>query len=135
MKSTTKQLAGHYAPALGIFIIAAILRVLLDLVVPGRLPFITFFPAVFLTAYYFGPGPGFMVLALSTVAGTTWVDPFGHSPISLYATSALLFFFVAGMIVVVVDRLSAAHEKLTRQEKQLEIINLELKHRIKIFSQ
>src|SRR6185312_3550478 len=77
------------------------------------------------------PGPGFMVLALSTVVGTAWVDPFGHSPISLYATSAMLFLLVAGMIVVVVDRLSTAHEKLTRQEKQLEMINLELKHRIK----
>jgi two-component system, chemotaxis family, CheB/CheR fusion protein len=39
--------------------------------------------------------------------------------------------FVAGMIVFVVDRLSAAHEKLRQQESQLEMINRELKHRIK----
>jgi two-component sensor histidine kinase len=35
------------------------------------------------------------------------------------------------MIVFLVDRLSAAHEKLSQQEKQLEMINRELKHRIK----
>jgi hypothetical protein len=68
---------------------------------------------------------------LSTIVGTAWVDPFGHSPISLYATSGLLFLLVAEMILFVVDRLSAAHEKLSQQEKQLEMINRELKHRIK----
>jgi len=131
MNSSTKQLAGRYAAALGIFVVALIARLLLDLIVPWRLPFITFFPAVFLAAYYLGSGPGVLVLALSTVVGTAWVHPFGHSPISLHATSALLFFLVAGMIVFVVDRLSAAHEKLSQQEKQLEMINRELKHRIK----
>jgi two-component sensor histidine kinase len=126
-----KKQIGRYAAALGIFFIAVLGRLLIDQIVPGRLPFITFFPAVFLAAYYLGSAPGLLVLALSTVAGTAWVDPFGHSPISLYATSALLFLLVAGMIVFVVDRLSAAHEKLSQQEKQLEVINRELKHRIK----
>jgi two-component sensor histidine kinase len=131
MYSTTKQRIGRYAAALGIFVIALAARLLLDLIVPWRLPFITFFPAVFLAAYYFGWGPGVLVLVLSTIVGTAWVHPFGHSPLSLYATSGLLFFLVAGMIVFVVDRLSAAHEKLRHQEKQLEMINRELKHRIK----
>jgi two-component sensor histidine kinase len=131
MSPRTKKQIGLYAAALGIFVIALAARLLLDLIVPWRLPFITFFPAVFLAAYYLGSGPGVLVLALSTVAGTAWVDPSGHSPISLYATSALLFLLVAGMIVFVVDRLTAAHEKLSQQEKQLEMINRELKHRIK----
>ena len=131
MYPQTKQQMSRYAAALGIFVIALIARLLIDLIVPWRLPFITFFPAVFLAAYYLGSGPGVLVLALSTIVGTAWVDPFGHSPISLYATSALLFLIVAGMIVFVVDRLSAAHEKLSQQEKQLEMINRELKHRIK----
>jgi two-component sensor histidine kinase len=131
MSPRTKKQIGRYAAALGIFVIALAARLLLDLIVPWRLPFITFFTAVFLVAYYLGSGPGVLVLALSTVAGTAWVDPSGHSPISLYATSALLFLIGAGMIVFVVDRLTAAHEKLSQQEKQLEMINRELKHRIK----
>ena len=79
MSPQTKKQIGRYAAALGIFVIALIARLLLDLIVPWRLPFITFFPAVFLAAYYLGSGPGVLVLALSTIAGTTWVDPFGQS--------------------------------------------------------
>jgi hypothetical protein len=70
MSPTTKKQIGRYAAALGIFVIALAARLLLDLIVPWRLPFITFFPAVFLAAYYLGSGPGVLVLALSTVAGT-----------------------------------------------------------------
>jgi hypothetical protein len=40
-----------YAYALAIFVLAVIGRVLIDFVVPERLPYITFFPAVFLAAY------------------------------------------------------------------------------------
>jgi hypothetical protein len=46
-----KKQIGRYAAALGIFVIALIARLLLDLIVPWRLPFITFFPAVFLAAW------------------------------------------------------------------------------------
>ena len=104
---------------------------LIDFVVPGQLPFITFFPAVFLAAYYLGRGPGLLVLLLSTLAGTLWVDPSGNSPIGFYVASALLFIVVAGMILFLVDALRTAHKKHGRQEKQLEMINRELKHRIK----
>jgi uncharacterized membrane protein YoaK (UPF0700 family) len=64
MYPQTKKQIGRYAAALGIFVIALILRLLLDLIVPWRLPFITFFPAVFLAAYYLGAGPGVLVLAI-----------------------------------------------------------------------
>jgi two-component sensor histidine kinase len=120
-----------YAYALAIFALAVIARVLIDFVVPGQLPFITFFPAVFLAAYYHGRGPGLLVLILSTLAGTIWVDPSGHSPIGFYVASALLFLVVAGMILFIVDALRTAHKKHGRQEQQLEMINRELKHRIK----
>jgi glucose-6-phosphate-specific signal transduction histidine kinase len=73
MYSTTKQRIGRYAAALGIFVVALAARLLLDLIVPWRLPFITFFPAVFLGAYYFGWGPGVLVLVLCTIVGTAWV--------------------------------------------------------------
>ena len=85
-----KQLT-RYAYALAIFALAVIARVLIDFVVPDRLPFITFFPAVFLAAYYLGRGPGLLVLVLSTLVGTAWVDPSGHSSITFYVASALLF--------------------------------------------
>jgi two-component sensor histidine kinase len=120
-----------YVYALSIFSLAVIARLLIDFVVPGQLPFITFFPAVFLAAYYLGRGPGVLVLVLSTLAGTAWVDASGHTSISLYVASAVLFLLVAGMILFLVDALTTAHEKLRRQEQQVEMINRELKHRIK----
>jgi two-component sensor histidine kinase len=119
-----------YAYALAIFALAVIARALIDFVVPGRLPFITFFPAVFLAAYYLGRVP-LLVLVLSTLVGTAWADPTGESPIAFYIASALLFLVIAGMIVFFVDALKAAHEKLRRQDQQLEMVNRELKHRIK----
>ena len=120
-----------YAYALAIFVLAVIARELIDFAVSERLPYITFFPAVFFAAYYLGRGPGLLVLVLSTFVGTLWVDPSGHSPITFYIASASLFFVVAGMIVFLVDALTTAVEKLRRHEQQLEMINRELKHRIK----
>ena len=84
-----------YAYALAIFALAVIARALIDFVVPGRLPFITFFPAVFLAAYYLGRGPALLVLVLSTLVGTAWADPTGESPIAFYIASALLFLVTA----------------------------------------
>jgi two-component sensor histidine kinase len=124
------QLA-KYACALGIFIAAVIARLLIDFVVPGELPFITFFPAVFLAGYYFGHGPGVLVLALSTLVGTLWVAPFGYHPASIYWASAFLFLVVGGLILFLVAALATAHKKLQWQERRLEMINRELKHRIK----
>jgi two-component sensor histidine kinase len=120
-----------YAYGLAIFVLAVIARILIDFVVPERLPFITFFPAVFLAAYYLGRGPGLLVLVLSTLVGTAWTDPTGQSAITFYMASALLFLAVAGMIVFFVDALMVAQKKLRQQDQQLELINRELKHRIK----
>jgi hypothetical protein len=72
-----KQLVG-YIYALAIFIVAVLARLLIDFVVPRQLPYITFFPAVFLAGYYLGRGPGILVLLLSALAGVLWIDPFGH---------------------------------------------------------
>src|SRR5687768_15550007 len=107
--------------ALAIFVLAVIGRVLIDFLVPERLPYITFFPAIFLAAYYLGRGPGLLVLVLSTLVGTAWVDPSGYSPITFYLASASLFMVVAGMIMFFVDALKTAHEKGRRQAQQLEM--------------
>jgi hypothetical protein len=53
---------------LAILVLAVIGRVLIGFLVPERLPYITFFPAVFLAAYYLGPGPGLLVHPLDSVS-------------------------------------------------------------------
>jgi two-component sensor histidine kinase len=125
-----KQLAS-YGYALGMFALAVIARLLIDFVVPGQLPFITFFPAVFLAGYYLGLGPGVLVLVLSTLVGALWIEPIGPHPISLYVTSGFLFFVIAAVILFLVDALATAHRKLRWHDGRLEMINRELKHRIK----
>jgi two-component sensor histidine kinase len=119
-----------YLFGLLVFAGALVARVALDQLVPDRLPFITFFPAVFL-AYYFGLGPGILVLVLSAVTGTVWVDPTGHSMVALYITSALLFLVVASIILVLTHLLRSSYARLKQQDEQLALINRELKHRIK----
>ena len=120
-----------YAYALGIFILAVFARWLIDFVVPRQSPFITFFPAVFLAGYYLGRGPGILVLLLSTLVGTLWIEPFGHHVFGFYVASALLFLVTAGVILFLVDALATAHKRLSWQDQRLEMINRELKHRIK----
>lgn len=120
-----------YVLGLLVFAGGVVARVALDHIVPDRLPFITFFPAVFLATYYFGRGPGLLVLVLSSLAGTFWVDPTGHSKVLLYVASALLFLAVASVILVMTDLLRTSLARLKLQDEQLALINRELKHRIK----
>ena len=63
-KSDLSTSIRDYALALLIFAVAVGARYLLDFVVPERLPFITFFPAVLVAAYFCGTGPSILVLIL-----------------------------------------------------------------------
>ncbi len=123
--------ARRYALALLIFAAAFALRFLVDYIVPDRLPFITFFPAVLAAAYYCGRGPSILVLVLSAIAGTVWSDPTGASPATFYVASFLLFVALAGVNVALVHYLMTTLVELRARDQQLAMINRELKHRIK----
>jgi two-component sensor histidine kinase len=120
----------NYFLALLIFAAAFGARLLLDYIVPDRLPFITYFPAVFLAAYFCGLGPGLVVLGLSAIAGASWVDVTGQGPV-VYAFSLALFLALASIILVLIHQLRTAHQALQHHDEQLALINRELKHRIK----
>lgn len=120
-----------YGLALLIFAAAILLGLLLDYVVAGRLPFITFFPAVLLATYYCGLGPGVLVLLLSALAGTLWADPSGAGSVAFYAVAFVLFVALAGVNLALVHVLMRALSRLKQQDDQLSVINRELKHRIK----
>ena len=64
------QFVQRYGLALLIFAAAVVLRLWLDQLVPERLPFITFFPAVLLAAFFCGLGPAILVTGLSAIVGT-----------------------------------------------------------------
>lgn len=122
----------NYALALLIFAVAMGARYLLDYVVPERLPFITFFPAVLVAAFFCSLWPSILVLVLSAVAGAAWTEaPAGASEIVFFAASFLLFIGLSGVNVALVHILMASLEKLRQRDQQLGLINRELKHRIK----
>ena len=132
--SVFKSSLQNYALALLIFAIALGARYLLDYVVPERLPFITFFPAVLIAAYFCGIGPAILVLILSAVAGAMWGEPSGSGEVSFFIASFLLFTVLSGVNVALVHGLTTTLARLRERDRQLEVINRELKHRIRTCS-
>lgn len=67
---------------------------LIGILPPEGFPFLTFFPAVMVTAYFVGLGPGLMVAALSTVSASYFFIPplYGFGGISRGDTIALVVF-------------------------------------------
>lgn len=132
MGSEAKSDVRDSALAILIFTGAIIGRVALDRVLPGRLPFITFFPAVVLAAYLCGPAKSITVLVLSALVGAHWVDPAPNENITLFRVlSGAFFLLFGGLMVYLIEQLKAAQQLSQRHEQQLELINRELKHRIK----
>jgi two-component sensor histidine kinase len=119
-----------YALAVLIFAAALLARIALDAVLPGLLPFITFFPAVLIAAYFCGVGPGAMVLVAGALSGMMWVDAPANDGV-VRVLSLLLFVSLSGVCLALIHQLLQANASLRARDAQLELINRELKHRIK----
>jgi PAS domain S-box-containing protein len=90
-------------------------RVLLDPVWGGSVSFLTLFPAVMLSAYLGGLGPGLLATALGVIAADYfWIEPRGFLRIGSVGDAALLVVFaiVATGIVVLVQALARARGRL-----------------------
>lgn len=106
------------------------MRVGLDYVVPHRLPFITFFPAILLSAYFCGLWPSVLVLVLSAATDTLRLDASTDSAV-FHGTSFVLFLVIGGINVALVHHLLRALDRVRQQDLHLALVNRELKHRIK----
>jgi signal transduction histidine kinase/CheY-like chemotaxis protein len=120
----------RYAVACALFAVALVARFLLVDVLPARgFPFLSFFPAVLITTWLVGLGPGLLVAALSTLSAWAF---FMGPPLALWNMArsdliALVFF--AGILVVdcivielmnsAMSRLRTTSEKLRRSEREL----------------
>jgi hypothetical protein len=121
------------------FLVAFGVRYGLNDWLPEGLPFLTFFPAVIVTAFFAGLWPGVLVTILSTL--TAWyfflrpVHTFTLDPAEVLA---LVFFVaIAGISIalieafhVAVDRLQQERERAERLAEQRETMFAELQHRI-----
>ncbi len=123
--------SAQFGLALLIFAASVLLRIAVDEVIPERLPFITFFPAVALATLLCGLWPAVLVLLLSAVVGVWWGQPSEGSLVAFRFWAILLFLITGGGVVGLVHYLTILLHRLNRQDEQLALINRELKHRIK----
>ncbi len=125
--------------ALTAFATALFLRFATDHLLPPGFPYLTFFPAVILTAFLGGLWPGILCAVLSGLAAWYWfIPPFGSFAVLPGTAIALGFyvFIVAVDIALIhfmhksVARLSAERSTVDRLYNQQRAMFQELQHRV-----
>src|SRR5690349_20674253 len=94
----------YYAIAIGLVSASILARLVLGDRLLG-VPFLTFFPAILLSAYFGGLGPGLLAISLSTIAAWIVLIPPYWSVVAPNASDTLaiaLFVFVSVAICLVV---------------------------------
>jgi two-component system, sensor histidine kinase PdtaS len=130
---------GAWTFALAAFLAGLVARFAMSAELPVGFPFLTFFPAVILTAYLSGLWPSVAVGLASVLAAWFFFLPPTWSFI-LYPSTALVLAIFAGILAVLIviidvmhqalDRLHAEKARTTQLAEQREILFRELQHRI-----
>jgi two-component sensor histidine kinase len=123
----------------GAFAVATVLRFLLDPVLPAGFPFLTFFPAVALTAFMAGTGAGSVQAALCfLVAWYFFIPPINSFALPPSQGIALgLYVVVVGTELILVHlmrralkRLAVAEAQAREQARSRTLMFHELQHRV-----
>lgn len=121
------------------FLAATALRFLLRDTFPPGFPFLTYFPAVVMTAYLAGWRAGVACAVMSTLAAWYYfIPPFESFALDSSTSVALAFFvMVVGVMIFVIHRMQLAVERFTVQQrrsdelaKQQQTLFRELQHRV-----
>ena len=117
--------------ALGLLLAACLARLLVDPILSGRLPFITFFPALLAVAIFcrLGVAVGFAVTS-AVIGSLLWDAPRGVAVYYQFAGS-ILFILIGTVIVAMAEGLKDAYTQIAVAEERLRTINGELMHRIR----
>ena len=113
----------RYAVAVAAVLVAAAVRSALSPIWNDRVPFLTFIPAVVLSAWAGGLGPGIVATILgAVVANYLWLPPYYSLGVSSAADAiALLFFATIGVLISVLSE--TMHRGRRRLEGLLESID------------
>jgi PAS domain S-box-containing protein len=125
MRHPVRTIVRHYGLAVLSVAIALVVRLLLFDQLGGRSPFLTFFPAVVITAYYGGLGPALVCSLLSGFVGSFFrmealvVTPTNSPQEQAFASDlmALLLFVVTCVVISwLIESLHRATRRLERSE-------------------
>lgn len=128
-----------YGSALLICIVALLIRLFASPLLGSGYPYVSFFPAVILTALLFGTGPGiFAGILCGLFAWYCFIPPFFAVKMSGTTAFALLFYSVVVAVdIVVIDRLqhvihrlAAERERSRKLAERSELLFRELQHRV-----
>jgi two-component sensor histidine kinase len=137
--TSQRSRAVDYFAAFALFVAALAARLILDGWLPPGFPYLTFFPAIVLAAYFLGTGPGLLCAVASGLAAWyIFLPPFYSFTLTWQATLALGFFiFIAGVDIFLIDRMMRAKLSLaTSRARAIELARQrdemfsELQHRV-----
>ena len=99
---------------------------------PPGFPYLTFFPAVIFTAFFFGARPGILCAAICGVlAWFFFIEPQGSFGLSFNSGLALAFYiFIVGVDIVLIDWMQKANRRLFEERERSELLFSELQHRV-----
>jgi PAS domain S-box-containing protein len=129
--SERQHLLRGFAIAAVLYGLALVARVLLDGLVPDRLPFITFFPAILIAALVCGLWPTLALLFVCALTGAFWGQPSLGDIGSFRIWAGMLFVVVGGLVIAPVIYANAIRQHLRQRDEQVTLLNRELKHRLK----
>ena len=137
-KPVRNRLAG-YLLAIALSALAVIVRFASDRLLPPGFPFLTFFPAVILTAFLAGRGPAVLSAALSLLAAWYFfIEPLGSFTLNAPVATALAFFATVLLVdILLIHGLQQRQEKLVESQRELAamaeqrtLLFKELQHRV-----
>jgi len=133
------SLVARYGLAVGLTVLAVLLRFGLNAVFPPGFPYVTFFPAIVVAVYLGGLGPGVLCATLSGVCAWYFFIPpaFGFSfdlsvlvALAFYAfVVAVDIFFIDGMRKAL-DQLEGERERYRELADSRDLLYCELHHRV-----
>jgi PAS domain S-box-containing protein len=113
-----------YAIAVGLVLVAILMRWAVSEAVGPQVPFITFYPAIIVAALIGGLWPGIVATALSTVAAWyAFIPPEGSFELVTHrALQLLLFLFINGVNIAVSVLLNAVVSRLVVQQRNIRLL-------------
>lgn len=131
--------AWGYGLAVTLAVAATVIRLVADATLPAGFPYLTFFPAVVITAYVAGMGPGILAGTISFFAAWFFfVPPMYSFALDSGVVAAQGFFLVVVAVdIALIEAMHRAHDRLNRARDEMaglydqqRMLFRELQHRV-----